>query len=142
MLGIKRFLILALCALTFVGLQTAHAENVKAELGSDQEAPYKCPNYCAQAGMQWNGTWHRTVHLFTADSVCGCSAPGEGASPPVVVLPPPPAPFIPSSCSVGDSGNCGGCSITCSAKGQQATCQAGTDSGNQQCTFQSRCYCW
>ena len=48
----------------------------------------------------------------------------------------------PTSCRVGPTSYCAGCSISCPG-GKQATCKAGTDNafGGASCTFQSKCDC-
>ena len=128
--------IIALLLLTLLSLcAPAHAENVSAELRSDAEAPYKCPSVCTQVGQVWNGTWHRDVHLFTADSVCGCVPPGSGAPPVVIVAPPP------SACSVGQNGKCSGCAVSCTG-GQRAFCKPGYDVDTRDtCVFAAVCEC-
>jgi Mannan-binding protein len=126
---------LALLTLLFL-LAPASAENISAELHNDAEAPYKCPSVCGQAGQVWNGTWHRDVHLLTADSVCGCAEPGAGGSPPVVIVAPPP-----SSCSVGQNGKCSGCAISCTG-GQRAACKPGYSvESRESCVFAAECEC-
>jgi hypothetical protein len=54
----------------------------------------------------------------------------------------PPQPLDPTSCRVGPTNYCAGCSISCPG-GRQATCKAGTDNafGGTSCTFQSTCSC-
>ncbi len=47
----------------------------------------------------------------------------------------------PSSCRVGPTQACSGCSVTCNG-GKQATCKQGQDNMDRtDCTFQSRCDC-
>lgn len=55
---------------------------------------------------------------------------------------PAPIPVVqPTSCRVGSTNACTGCSISCAA-GSQATCQQGTDSASgDYCAFQSSCSC-
>ena len=54
----------------------------------------------------------------------------------------PPQSLDPTSCRVGPTNYCAGCSVSCPG-GKQATCHAGTDNpfGKSSCTFQSKCSC-
>jgi len=54
----------------------------------------------------------------------------------------PPQALDPTSCRVGPTSYCAGCSVSCPG-GKQATCKPGTDDpfGKSSCTFQSKCDC-
>lgn len=64
------------------------------------------------------------------------------SAPATMTCPAPQQSLDPTSCRVGPTANCSGCSISCPG-GKQASCKPGTDNafGGASCTFQSRCEC-
>ncbi|WP_114211433.1 hypothetical protein [Acidisarcina polymorpha] len=58
---------------------------------------------------------------------------------------PPPASSGPTSCRVGPTDGCSGCSVSCDG-GKQATCKQGSDFAKlsdrpAQCAWQAKCFC-
>ena len=70
-------------------------------------------------------------------AVLGSASSGGGSAPV-----PAAQTAEPTSCKVGPTQYCGGCSVTCNAP-KQAHCNMGTDSpfGKPECEFQGRCWC-
>lgn len=162
---------LALCALLFSLIVPGKisAEEVNAgPIWNDADAQRKCPSVCG--GRKWDGAWHTTNP--GSMSVCNCSgkknsnAYSSSSSRSKtsftfnVSSPPPgqsndllsallgvadpgawPSPGA-SSCSVGKTKHCPGCSISCT-NGKQASCEPGKEWGppNSSCMFSAKCRC-
>jgi hypothetical protein len=93
-------------------------------------------DWCGKNGKR---TYGEAVAAIMGSASSGAGAPAAAAAP---AAPPPE----PTSCKVGATKGCAGCSITCTG-GAQATCNAPRDSGikddqgNPECAVPAWCFC-
>ena len=98
----------------------------------------KISDWCGKNGKRTYGEAVAAI-LGSASSGAGAPAPAAAAAP---AAPPPE----PTSCKVGATKGCAGCSITCTG-GAQAECREPADSpltgsdGKPECMHSAWCYC-
>ena len=98
----------------------------------------KISDWCGKNGAS---TYGQAVAAIVGPAAGGAGAPAA-AAPPAPAAPPPE----PTSCKVGATKGCAGCSITCTG-GAQAQCNAPTDSGiknddgTPECAIHAWCFC-
>ncbi len=98
----------------------------------------KISDWCGKNGKR---TYGEAVAAIVGPPSNGAGAPAAAAAP-VAATPPPE----PTSCKVGATKGCAGCSITCTG-GAQAECREPADSplmgsdGKPECMHSAWCYC-
>ena len=109
---------------------------VKSDAALAEDAK-KVSDWCAKNSSQTYG--QAVAAIVGPASSNAAPAPAQAAAPP-----PPPA--EPTSCKVGATKGCAGCSITCTG-GAQAECREPADSpltgsdGKPECMHSAWCYC-
>ena len=92
-------------------------------------------------GKNEKRTYGEAVAAILGSASSGTAAPATAVAPAAVAPPPEP-----TSCKVGATKGCPGCSITCTG-GAQAVCNAPSDSGikddqgNPECAMHAWCFC-
>jgi hypothetical protein len=110
---------------------------VKSDAALAEDAK-KISDWCGKNGKRTYGEAVAAI-LGSASSGAGAPAPAAAAAP---AAPPPE----PTSCKVGATKGCAGCSITCTG-GAQAECREPADSpltgsdGKPECMHSAWCYC-
>lgn len=99
----------------------------------------KVSDWCSKNGTR---TYGEAVASIVGPASSGAGAPAAAAAP---AAPPPPPPE-PTSCKVGATRGCAGCSVTCTG-GAQAQCNEPRDSGiknddgTPECAVPAWCFC-
>ncbi len=99
----------------------------------------KISDWCGKNGTS---TYGQAVAAIVGPAAGGAGAPAAAAAAPAAAAPPPE----PTSCKVGATKGCAGCSITCTG-GAQAQCNEPSDSGIKNddgtpiCAMHAWCFC-
>ncbi len=111
---------------------------VKSDAALAEDAK-KISDWCGKNG---NRTYGEAVAAILGSASSGAGAPAAAAPAAAPATPPPE----PTSCKVGATKGCAGCSITCTG-GDQAECREPADSplmgsdGKPECMHSAWCYC-